>query len=93
MLPGEQRDNFISINYTKEGITYFSVFMNKVVENEEVNQGTYNVRGNAAQLTKQKGVGYSLTWIEDGIQYTIFDGPNVLKKEDILEIAEKMENY
>lgn len=93
MLPGEQNDNFISINYTKEGLTYLTIFMEKAEENEEKIQGDYKIRGNAAQLTKQNGVGYSLTWIEDGIKYTIFDAPNVLKKEDILKIAENMEKY
>lgn len=88
-LPGEQQNDMISLSYVKEnGLTYFTVFMKKA--KDEILAGDYEIRGNAANLTKSDGLGYTLSWTEEGIQYTIIDLANVLKKEEILEIADKM---
>jgi outer membrane lipoprotein-sorting protein len=88
-LPVEQQNDMISLSYVKEnGLTYFTVFMKKA--KDEILTGDYEIRGNVANLTKSDGLGYTLSWMEEGIQYTIIDLANVLKKEEIFEIADKM---
>lgn len=90
----EESNGVISLSYTKEnGLTYLTVFMRKVAETDLKIQGDHMIRGNEAELNKENGNGYSLIWIEDGIQYTIYDLANVVKKEDILKIANAMKKY
>jgi outer membrane lipoprotein-sorting protein len=93
MLFGEQAQDMMNISYAKEGLTYFTLSLKKVDENDVSITGEYKVRNHSAELKKENGLGYSLTWLEDGIQYWIHDFANVLSKEEILQIAEDMKKY
>ncbi|WP_017754424.1 LolA family protein [Calidifontibacillus oryziterrae] len=80
----------ISITYMKDGFTYFLFTINQV-ENSETFSNDYQVHGQNAQLLEgQYGIGDTLMWEEEGLQYTITDVGNVLKKEEIFMLAEKM---
>ncbi|MFD2444616.1 DUF4367 domain-containing protein [Bacillus sp. CGMCC 1.16607] len=90
----EESKGVISLSYTKEKqLTYFTVFMRKISETDMKIQGDHMIRGNEAQLKKENGNGYSLSWSEDGIQYTIYDLANVVKKEEIMKIANAMKKF
>jgi outer membrane lipoprotein-sorting protein len=89
LLPVEQQKDMVSLSYVKEDdLTYFTVFMKKA--EDTTLEGDYEIRGNVANLQKSEGLGYTLSWIEEGIQYRIIDFANVLEKEEILEIANTM---
>jgi outer membrane lipoprotein-sorting protein len=87
----EEKNEVFTLSYMKESQLYFMVSMRKSSEINTEPQNGIRIRESSAKLEKDKGNGYTLTWYEKGIQYTIYDFANVLEKEELLKIAGSME--
>jgi outer membrane lipoprotein-sorting protein len=87
----DQTNDVFTLTYTKNDQLFFTITMKKT---DVELTGDYLIRGKrSAELEKIPGLGHSLSWIEEGIHYTILDLANIFTENEILGIAEKMKKY
>lgn len=80
----------LTLNYIKEGLPYFSIVVTEVGEENKAFDGEgMNVRGQEGVL-HEMGEFRSISWVEDGIGYTVLIDSVEATTDEVLELIENM---